>query len=118
MHKKITSTYHEPMVVWLLGQTKLVGKSQRTSVNLLPGESIEEYPPGVPIVEISPEVEKLRLKGYVEIEDVEDDVEQQDVTAVNETETHQDEAVAFDISDGDEPDYDDDLERQLLDENE
>lgn len=112
MAKKITNTYHEPIVLWLLQPKGMNRLPQRTSVNLLPGDDIDRDPSGNQIKELSPEVEKLRLKGYVQVEDVED-VESAPAepppTVVHEPETRQVEA---------EGDYDADLEAQLLDENE
>jgi len=70
--KKITNTYtrkgqYEPMVIWLIPPRGIAVSNDRVHRNLLPkGEiTIEDY-------QVSPEMERMRHKGYISIEDIPD----------------------------------------------
>jgi hypothetical protein len=65
MKKKITNTHKEPIVLPLMRPKGLCKFPQRAHENLLVGESKI-----VDVDEISPEIEKIRKRGKVKIEDL------------------------------------------------
>ena len=63
--KKVTNTYSEPIVLYLLRPKMLMKVEQRTTQNLMPGASVE-----IGDEEVSPELLHMQKKSRVLIEDV------------------------------------------------